>query len=120
MSSSTKIDNKKKHILILGKGPTQGLEHKKYILLFLLKIIKNPVWACVIMQRTVIYLLMVDKFINLKQRILASISKDWTVDNMKKTGLNGYAYDFSADYDGIAVDNILDIHKYLVKKDNMI
>ena len=41
MSSSTKIDNKKKHILILGKGPTQGLEHKKYILLFLLKIMKK-------------------------------------------------------------------------------
>ena len=28
MSSSTKIDNRKKYILILGKGPTQGLEHK--------------------------------------------------------------------------------------------
>ena len=70
IASSTKIDNKKKHILILGKGPTQWLEHKKYSLLFLLKIIKNPVWACVIMQRTVIYLLMVDKVINLKQRIL--------------------------------------------------
>ena len=27
MSSSTKIDNRKKGILILGKGPTQGLEH---------------------------------------------------------------------------------------------
>ena len=27
MSSSTKIDNKKKDILILGKGPTQGLEY---------------------------------------------------------------------------------------------
>ena len=27
MSSSTKIDNRKKIILILGKGPTQGLEH---------------------------------------------------------------------------------------------
>ena len=26
MSSSTKIDNRKKDILILGKGPTQGLE----------------------------------------------------------------------------------------------
>ena len=26
MSSSTKIDNRKKHILILGNGPTQGLE----------------------------------------------------------------------------------------------
>ena len=27
MSSSTRIDNKIKDILILGKGPTQGLEH---------------------------------------------------------------------------------------------
>ena len=27
MSSSTKIDNRKKDILILGKGPAQGLEH---------------------------------------------------------------------------------------------
>ena len=27
MSSSAQIDNKKKHILVLGKGPTQGLEH---------------------------------------------------------------------------------------------
>ena len=27
MSSSEHIDNKKKDILILGKGPTQGLEH---------------------------------------------------------------------------------------------
>ena len=27
MSSSTKIDNRKQDILVLGKGPTQGLEH---------------------------------------------------------------------------------------------
>ena len=27
MSSSSKIDDRKKAILILGKGPTQGLEH---------------------------------------------------------------------------------------------
>ena len=27
VSSSTKIHNRKKDILILGKGPTQGLEH---------------------------------------------------------------------------------------------
>ena len=27
MSSSTKIDNRKKYILILSKCPTQGLEH---------------------------------------------------------------------------------------------
>ena len=47
---------------------------------------------------------------------LGSISKDSSVDNMKKTGLNGYVYDFSADYNAIALNDILDIHKYLMKK----
>ena len=42
------------------------------------------------------------------------------VDNMKKkTGLNGYVYDFSVDYDFIANDKILDIHKYLMEKNNI-
>ena len=35
---------------------------------------------------------------------------------MKKTGLNGYVYDFSVDCNHIAVDDILDIHKCLMKK----
>ena len=37
---------------------------------------------------------------------LGNILKDWSVDNMKKTGFNGYAYDFSVDYDAIAIDDI--------------
>ena len=49
---------------------------------------------------------------------LGNISKDCSVDNMKKTG-KGYVYDFSVDYDAIAVSNILDIHKYLMKKKNI-
>ena len=43
----------------------------------------------------------------------------WSVDNMKKTGLNGYVYYFSVDYDTIAVDDILGIHEYLMKKNNI-
>ena len=35
---------------------------------------------------------------------------------MKKIGLNACVYDFSVDYDAIEVDDILDIHKYLMKK----
>ena len=30
--------------------------------------------------------------------------------------VNGSVYDFSVDYDAIAVDDTLDIHKYLMKK----
>ena len=42
---------------------------------------------------------------------LGNISKDLSVDNMKKTGLYGYIYDFSIDYGATDVDDIVDIHK---------
>ena len=51
---------------------------------------------------------------------LGNISKDWSVDNMKKTGFTGYVYDFSVDYDSIDVDDIKDIHKYLMKKNDIV
>ena len=41
---------------------------------------------------------------------LGNISKDWSTDNMKKTGFNGYIYDFSADYDATDIDDIKDIN----------
>ena len=34
---------------------------------------------------------------------------------MKKTGLKCYVHDFNIDYNTIAVADILDIHKYLMK-----
>ena len=46
---------------------------------------------------------------------LGNISKDFCVDNMTKTVLNGYVYDFSV----IAVDDILDIHRCLMKKNGV-
>ena len=51
---------------------------------------------------------------------LGNILKDWSVDNMKKTGFNVYVYDFSVGYDAIAVDDILEIHKCLMKKNNIV
>ena len=39
---------------------------------------------------------------------------------MKKTGFNGYIYDFSVDYDAIEISDILDIHKYLLQKNKII
>ena len=50
---------------------------------------------------------------------LGNISKDWSTDNMKKTGFNGYVYDFSVDYDATDVDDIVDIHRYLMKKNKI-
>ena len=39
---------------------------------------------------------------------------------MKKTGLKGFAYDFSVDYNTILVSDILDIHKYLMGKNGIV
>ena len=47
---------------------------------------------------------------------LGNISKDWSTDNMKETRFNGYVYDFSVDDDATDIDDIVDIHKYLMKK----
>ena len=47
---------------------------------------------------------------------LGKIYKDWSVDDMKKTGFTGYIYDFGADYNVVTLDDIKVIHNYLMKK----
>ena len=134
MSSSTKIDNRKKDILILGKGPIQGLEHtltaeKMYSInftvtnrKFCLSLHYNGANSYLFVNGTEIYKFKAkDSEIVATPLCLGNISKDISVDNVKKTGLNGYVYDFSADYDSISVDDaLLDIHKYLMKNNKMI
>ena len=51
---------------------------------------------------------------------LGNISNDWSVDDMKKAGLNGYVYDFGVDYNDTAVDDVSDIDDYLMKKNNIV
>ena len=134
MSSFIKIDNRKKYIIILGKGPTQGLEHimaaeKMYSINFM-ENHKNFGPALIIMKQRVIYLFVngteIHKFKAKDSKVvaitlcLANISNDWSVENMKKTGLNGCVYDFSVDYDAIAVDDTLDICKYLMKRNDIV
>ena len=51
---------------------------------------------------------------------LGKVSKDWSHDNMKKTGLKCYVHVFSTDYSPIDVDNIKNIHKYLMKKNGIV
>ena len=51
---------------------------------------------------------------------LGNISKDWSVDNMKKTGLNRYVYKFNVDYMDFNKTDITEsmpvIHKYFMLK----
>ena len=49
---------------------------------------------------------------------LGNFSKDWSA-NMRKSSFSGYIYDFSVGYDAITVDDIKDIHKYLMKKSHI-
>ena len=61
-----------------------------------------------------------DSEINPHELCLGNISKDWSIDNMKQTGLKGCIYDFSVDYDAIKVSDILDIQKYLMEKNRIV
>ena len=51
---------------------------------------------------------------------LRNISKGWSADNIENTGFDGYVYDFSVHYDATHVDDILDIQKYLMKKNDIV
>ena len=134
MSSSVHVDNKKKYILILGEGPTQGLDgttltaEKKYSInfnennkKFCLSLHYNGANSNLFVNGIeIIEFKAKDSEIVATPLCLGNISKDFSVDNIKKTGLNGYVHDFSVDYDAIAVDDILDTGKYLMKKNNRI
>ena len=126
ISSPVHVDNRKKDTLILGESPTQGLDDtkEKYSTNFT----ENNKKFCLSLHYngSNSYLFVNDteiiKFDAKDSEIVATpscsenILKDFSVDNKKKTGLNGYVYDFSVDYDAIAVDDILNIHKHLMKQ----
>ena len=117
----------------MGKGPTQGLENtvsaeKMYSVNFIernqkfcLSLHYNGANSYLFVNGTEIYKFKAkDSETAATPLCLGNISKDWSVDNMKKTGLNGYDYDFSVSYDAIAVDVILDIHNTLMKKNDIV
>ena len=51
-----------------------------------------------------------------KNLCLGNFSDDWTVNNTANTSLYGNVYDFAVDYTETSVDNIYNIHQYLIKK----
>ena len=133
MSTSIHVDNKKKDILVLGRGPTQGLEstltaEKMYSINF--TVTKKKFCLSLHYNRGNGYLFVNGtKIIKFKAKdfnivasplYLGNISKDWSTDNMKKSGFTGYVYDFSTDYNAVTVDDIKDIHKYLMKKNDIV
>ena len=127
MNTSIHIDNKKKDILVLEMGPTQRLEStltagKIYSINF--TVTKNKFCLSLNYNGANSYLFVNDteiiKFKAKDSAIVASslclgnISKDWSTDYMKKTGLTVYVYGFSADCNAVTLDDIKDIHNYLI------
>ena len=133
-SSSSHANNKKNNILVLGKDFVQGInsttiyteklykidfteKNKKFCLSLHYNGENNYLFA----NDTDIYKFKAkDSEIVARPLCLGNISKDFSVDNIKKTGLNGYVFDFNVDYEAIAVDDILDVHKYLMEKNGIV
>ena len=121
MSSSAHIDNKKKDILVLGRGPTQVLEHtltagKKYSINFAVK--KNKKF-CLSLHYNGAYSYLLT--IVATPLCLGNIWKDWSAINMKEIGLNGYVYEFCVDYEVLniplkAARNVPVLHNYFMIK----
>ena len=130
MNSSKHIDNKGKDILILLVGRAQGLgEHsltaKKMCSInftftnvdFCLSLHYNGENSYLFVNGTEIYKFKAkDSEIVQIPLCLGNISKNWSTDNMKKAGFNGYLHDFSVDYNATSVDDIKNIHRYLMKR----
>ena len=120
MNSSAHIDNKGKDMLILGIGPTQGLgensltAEKMYSInftvtkkKFCLSLHYNGANSYLFVNGTEICKFKAkDSEIVASPLCLGNISKDWSTDNMKKTGLNGYVYEFNVDYNDFNKLNI--------------
>ena len=104
----------KKDILILGNGPTQGLEHtlsaeRMYSIIFTGH--NNKFCLSLHYNGPNIYLFVNGTEIHQFKAKDSEISHDWSVDNVKTIRLSGYVYDYSVDLDAIAIDDILlDIH----------
>ena len=134
MSSSVHANTETKSILILGKGLIQGLEYttlyaeKMYSISFTAT--RKKLCFSLHYNEEDSYLFVNDTdFVKFKAKDsdivanplrLENISKDFSSANMKKDGICGSVFDFSVDYRVTEVDDILDIHKYLMKKGGII
>ena len=130
VSSSVHVDNKGKYILILVEGPTQGLDgttftaKAKYPISFtqsgkrfVLSLHYNGSNRFVFVNTTKVYQFKAkNSEITDYSLFLGNVSKDFTINNIKKTGLKGAVIFFSVDFNPIDNNDILAIHEYLMKK----
>ena len=124
------VDNKKKDISVLGESPTLVSDdttisaEAKYSInftesrkRFVFSLHCNGSNSFLYGNATTIYQLKAkDSKIKPCPWCLSNTSKDITIDDMKKTGLIGAIELFLFDYNAIDTNNILDIHRHLMKE----
>ena len=81
----------------------------------------NGVNSYLFVNKTEIYKFKADNgTVNFPTQFCAgSISDEFGSNDIKGISLNGNVYDFSVDFNAILKSDILDIHKYLMNKDNI-
>ena len=124
------IENKNTDILILVEGPTQELDdtaliaEAKYTINFFTEPRKRFVLSLHYNGRNSFLFVNATKICQFKAKYseikgyipcLGNILKTFTINNMKKSGLKGSVKIFSADFNPIDTNDILDIHRYLMK-----
>ena len=128
VTSSAHVDNKGKKIL--GEGTTQGLDKTrlaagaKYSInftksneTFALSLHYNGSNSFLFVNSTKIYQFKAkNSEISYYALCLGNIWKDFAINNMTKTGLKGVVKFFSVDFNPITNNDILDIHKYFMKR----
>ena len=127
----------KKDILVLGKGPAQGLEdtstaEKRYSVnfalsrkLFCLSLHYNGANSYSFVNgKEIVEFKAKNSAILATPVCLGNPSKDWSTDNVKKTRLSWYVYEFNVDYESLsnladAAESIRTLHKYFMGKYNI-
>ena len=130
MSSPMDVNSKGKDMLILGEGTTQGLDdttltaEAKYLInftqsekRFVLSLHYNGSNSFLFVNATKVYQFKAkDSEIKDYALSLGNVSKEFTINIMKKAGLKGVVTFLTVDFNPIDNNDILDIHKYLMKR----
>ena len=129
MRSSVHIDNKSKNVLILGEGTTKGLidttlTAEAIYLISFTQPNKRLVLILHYNESKSFLFVKATKLNQIKTKnsevkdyalCLGNISKDFTINNFRKTGLKGVVNFFPVDFNPIETNYILDIQKHLMK-----
>ena len=122
MGSSVHIDNKGKDILIVGKGPAQGLDGTTFTAealcpinltksgkIFVLSLHYNGNNSFLFVNATKVYQFKAKNSKIKDYALCLGVSKDFTINDMKKTGLKGVIFFFCCFFNPIDTNDILDI-----------